>query len=111
MQVKRTQGTINRPIIDQLRGALPYHNAIKGMIITLGKFAANCSTYALHLNAAPITLIDGNELIRLAVEHQVGIKVGKIDLMEIDEAQFRLGLPPNGVESISDEIEDVLEDE
>ncbi|WP_162265256.1 restriction endonuclease, partial [Salmonella enterica] len=40
VQVKRMQNTINRPLIDQLRGALPYHKAIRGTLITTGRFAA-----------------------------------------------------------------------
>ena len=35
VQVKRHRGNISRPILDQLRGALPYHEAIRGTLITL----------------------------------------------------------------------------
>lgn len=31
VQVKRQQGSIGRPILDQLRGAFPYHKAIRGV--------------------------------------------------------------------------------
>ena len=44
VQVKRHQGTITRPILDQLRGALPYHQAIRGTIITLGKSLKDAKT-------------------------------------------------------------------
>jgi restriction system protein len=56
VQVKRMQNTITRPFIDQLRGALPYHKAIRGTLITTGKFAAKCAEAALFPGAAPITL-------------------------------------------------------
>jgi restriction system protein len=46
VQVKRQQGTITRPVLDQLRGALPYHRAIRGTIITLGKFAQGCKCHS-----------------------------------------------------------------
>jgi restriction system protein len=57
VQVERQQGTITRPILDQLRGALPYHQAIRGTIITLGKFAQGCKDAALFPGAAPITAL------------------------------------------------------
>ncbi len=47
VQVKRQQGTIGRPLVDQLRGALPYHGAIRGTLITLGKFSSGCAEAAL----------------------------------------------------------------
>lgn len=43
VQVKRMQNTITRLYIDQLRGALPYHKAIRGTLITTDKFAAKCA--------------------------------------------------------------------
>ncbi|MEQ1839860.1 MAG: restriction endonuclease [Verrucomicrobiales bacterium] len=88
VQVKRQQGTINRPILDQLRGALPYYQAIRGTIITVGKFAKGCKEAALFPGAAPITLIDGDKLIELLLKHGVGIKRRNLALVEVDEAYF-----------------------
>jgi len=39
VQMKRTENTITRPKVDELRGALPYFKAIRGTIIGLGSFA------------------------------------------------------------------------
>lgn len=88
VQVKRHQGSITRPILDQLRGALPYHQAIRGTIITLGKFAQGCKDAALFPGAAPITLIDGDKLIELMLKHEVGIKKRPQTLIEIDDGYF-----------------------
>jgi restriction system protein len=88
VQVKRHQGSITRPVLDQLRGALPYHHAIRGTIITLGKFAQGCKDAALFPGAAPITLIDGDKLIELMLKHEVGIKKRTQTLVEIDESYF-----------------------
>lgn len=88
VQVKRTETTITRPTIDQLRGALPYHQAIRGTIITLGKFAKGVTDSALYPGAAPITLIDGQRLIDLVEKHQVGIRQKALSMIEIDEAFF-----------------------
>lgn len=88
VQVKRQQGTITRPILDQLRGALPYHQAIRGTIITLGKFAQGCKDAALFPGAAPITLIDGDKLLELMLKHEVGIKKIPQALFEVDDSYF-----------------------
>lgn len=88
VQVKRQQSSVTRPILDQLRGALPYHQAIRGTIITIGKFAKGCKEAALYPGAAPITLIDGDKLIELLVKHGVGIKRRNLALVEVDDAYF-----------------------
>ena len=93
VQVKRHQGSITRPVLDQLRGALPYHQAIRGTIITLGKFAQGCKDAAIFPGAAPITLIDGDMLMELFVKHGVGVKRRPITLIEVDESIFVASVP------------------
>ena len=89
VQVKRMKGSVTRPAIDQLRGALPYHKAIRGTFITLGKFSVSCAEAALFPGAAPITLIDGDRLIDLLIEHNVGISRTKtIELWDIELEKF-----------------------
>ena len=99
VQVKRHQGTISRPTIDQLRGALPYHNAIRGTIITPVTFSSGCAEAALFLGAAPISLIDGNRLEELLVEHEIGIRKRPAPLYEVD------------VDLFSDDDDEVVNDE
>ena len=86
VQVKRTETTIGRKIIDQLRGALPYHKAIRGTLITLGKFARGVENDALV--PPPITLIDGERLLELVEKHEVGVRKKLAHLLEIDETFF-----------------------
>ena len=109
VQVKRHQGSITRPILDQLRGALPYHQAIRGTIITLGKFAQGCKDAALFPGAAPITLIDGDKLIELMLKHEIGIKKKPQILVEMDETYFAGNTaespPKTADESINSELE------
>jgi restriction system protein len=88
VQVKRSELTVRRPLIDQLRGALPYHGAIRGTLITLGKFAKGVEDSALFPGAAPITLIDGERLVEMVEKHQVGLRRKPAYLLEIDEAFF-----------------------
>lgn len=88
VQVKRRKSNISRPILDMLRGALHYHGAIRGTIITLGKFSKGCTEAAIFPGAQPITLIDGDRLLSLLIEHEVGIRKKHISLIEIDDSLF-----------------------
>jgi restriction system protein len=88
VQVKRHQGSIIRPILDQLRGALPYHKAFRGTIITLGNFSTGCKEAALFPGAAPITLINGEKLLDLLIDHKLGISEQLAKLYKLDESFF-----------------------
>lgn len=90
VQVKRHQGSIGRPVLDQLRGALPYHGAIRGTIITLGNFSKGCAEAALFPGAAPVGLINGEKLLELLVEHGIGIEGRPATLYELDETYFEV---------------------
>jgi restriction system protein len=92
VQVKRHQANILRATLDQLRGALPYHKAIRGTLITVGGFSKGCTEAALYPGAAPIGLIDGEKLLDLLIEHKIGVKKRDIALYEMDEDFF---LPPD----------------
>ncbi|MCA1909753.1 MAG: restriction endonuclease [Magnetospirillum sp.] len=86
VQVKRTEGSISREIVDKLRGALPYHKAIRGTIISLGSFPKGAREGALFM--PPITLIDGKRLLDLCIRHQVGITRRTVDIFEVNEGFF-----------------------
>jgi restriction system protein len=73
VQVKRVQGNIQRPVVDQLRGALQLCHAIRGTIITLGKFSQGAQDAAVFPGAVPISLVDGETLLDLLIEHKVGV--------------------------------------
>jgi restriction system protein len=78
-------------MLDQLRGALPYSDAIRGTIIALGGFTRGCTERALHKGAAPITLIDGERLLDLLIEHGIGLQKKPAVLYEMDERYFEDG--------------------
>ncbi len=88
VQVKRHKNSINRQVLDQLRGALPYHHAIRGTLITLSRFTKGCTDAALFPGAAPITLIDGDRLIQQLIEHEIAVTRREAHLTEIDEDYF-----------------------
>jgi restriction system protein len=90
VQVKRRTKTLGRKEVDQLRGALPYHGALRGTLITLGKFSSGCESAAIFPGAQPITLIDGEKLVDLLFKHEVAMKRRPVELHEVDESYFAL---------------------
>lgn len=94
IQVKRVQGSVGRPILDQLRGALHYFGALRGTIITTGTFTKQCKEKALFPGAAPIGLIDGDRLLDLMMQHEVGVKKRKTIICDVDDAYFSTDLLP-----------------
>ncbi|MBD3177062.1 MAG: restriction endonuclease [Armatimonadia bacterium] len=93
VQVKRTQSSIGRNVLSQLRGDLPLHDAIRGTLVTLGGFTKECEELALDPRAAPITLIDGLKLLELLVEHEIGVVRATQEIIEIDEDGLRATAP------------------
>ena len=73
IQVKRHKGTINRPVLDQLRGSLHRFNAVRGTIITTGRFSKGVEEAAFERGAPPITLIDGEKLLDLLLKNEIGV--------------------------------------
>ena len=57
-----------------LRGSLHRFKAQKGTIITTGDFGKGVKDAAFEMGAAPITLINGDTLIDLLIQHEIGVK-------------------------------------
>lgn len=93
VQVKRVQGSIGSPVINELRGALPLHGALKGTVITLGTFTAAAKESAVHVGAAPITLIDGEELMNLLIRYNVGVTRREVEVFDVNEGLFSADPP------------------
>jgi len=88
IQVKRHKANINRPVIDQLRGALVYQRAIRGTVITTGNFSKGCDEAANYLGGAPITLMDGDNLVDNLIKFQIGVFRKPLEIYEVDENFF-----------------------
>ncbi len=84
IQVKRHKGSVGRPILDLLRGSLYRFNAVRGTIITTGRFSKGANDAAFAKGAAPITLIDGERLLDLLIEHDIGVRRREIRILEFD---------------------------
>ena len=84
VQAKRHSRAIQRKDLDVLRGSLYRFNAVRGTIVTTSRFAKGTQEAAFATGAAPITLIDGEKLIDLLVEHCIGVRKRTIELLEVD---------------------------
>jgi restriction system protein len=76
-----------------LRGSLHRFKAQKGTIITTGDYGKGAKDVAFELGAAPITLINGDTLIDLLLQHEIGVKKKTVDYYEVDEDAFQAGAP------------------
>ena len=84
VQAKRHKGTIQRKDLDALRGSLYQFNAIRGTIVATSRFAKGAVNAAFALGQPPITLIDGDRLIDLLIEHGIGVRTRKIEVLAFD---------------------------
>lgn len=84
VQAKRHKRTVQRKEVDALRGSLHYFNAVRGTIVATSRFAKGAIEAALAPGVAPITLIDGDKLIDMLIEHGIGVRKRKIEILSVD---------------------------
>ena len=89
IQIKRHRANIQRTVLDMLRGSLHRFKAQKGTIITTGDFGKGAKDAAFEMGAAPITLINGDTLIDLLIQHEIGVKRKPVEYFEVDEKVFQ----------------------
>lgn len=85
LQAKRYQDTkIGRPDLQKFASAVSDHDATKGVFITTSSFSQDARDYKnKHVN---ITLIDGDELVKLMLEFGLGVSTElTVHLQKIDE--------------------------
>ena len=85
VQVKRwkTNNHVQAPVVQQVRGSLGTHE--QGLIVTTSEFSSGARREAERPNAVPVALMNGEKLVELLAEYQVGIKRQAHDLFEIEE--------------------------
>lgn len=82
VQVKRWKNNVQKPTVQQLRGALGNHE--QGLIITIGGFSSGAEQEATRANASPIGLMSGEKLIALLMEYELGVIRTQYDLFELE---------------------------
>ena len=84
VQAKRHRGTIQRKVLDALRGSLHRFGAVRGTIIATSGFSSGTKKAAFEAGVAPITLVDGNKLIDLLIKHGIGVRKRTIEVLAVD---------------------------
>lgn len=84
-QSKRYKGSVGASTVRDFRGAM-LGRAEKGIIISTGRFTQEAKKEAIRDGAPPIELVDGEDLVKLFEEKELGLKP-KI-VYEIDESFF-----------------------
>ena len=84
VQVKRWKRNVQAPIVQQVRGSLGAHE--QGCIVTTSDFSSGAREEACKSDKAPISLIDGKELLNLMLEYQIGVRRKEVPLFELQES-------------------------
>jgi restriction system protein len=83
VQVKRWRANISAPTVRNLRGALTTHE--QGIIITTSGFSKGARHEAEAIGKTPISLVGGNELLELLIQHGIGIDKEQHTVLSLDE--------------------------
>jgi len=74
---------IQRPDVQQVRGSLGTHD--QGLIITTSDFSSGAVEESKRLNAVPVALMNGEHLVALLVEYNIGVHRTTYELIELGE--------------------------
>ena len=72
VQVKRWKNNVQAPTVQQVRGSLGTHD--QGLIITTSDFSKGAREEAGRANTIPVALMNGEQLVALLVENDIGVK-------------------------------------
>ncbi len=82
---------VSAPAIQSFAGALLSNGATKGIFVTASRFTSQAHDTASGYKSHQIVLVEGPELVRLMIEHEIGvrtvqtIKVQQVDLEAYEE--------------------------
>jgi len=71
VQVKRWKRNVQAPVVQQVRGSLGAHE--QGLIITTSDFSTGVRKEAARPDAIPVGLMNGEQLVLLLAEHEIGV--------------------------------------
>lgn len=83
VQAKRWKNNVQAPVVQSLRGSLVVHE--QGIIITTSKFSKGALIEAQAPGKAHISLIDGEKLLDLLIEHKIGVIAEQHTVFSLDE--------------------------
>jgi len=83
VQVKRWKHNVRAPVVQQVRGSLGAHE--QGLIITTSDFSTGARTEAERPDTTPVALMNGEDLVNLLIENDIGVRRASHDLIELGE--------------------------
>ena len=88
LQAKKWNGTVGRPDVQEVVGALHGKQAQKGVFITTGTLSSEARAYVEHIGPK-VVLIDGKQLTELMIDFDVGVTtIANYQLKKIDSDYF-----------------------
>ena len=85
VQAKRWKQNVPAPVVQQVRGSLGAHE--QGLIITTSDFSSGAKTEATRPDAAPVALMNGEQLAALLAKHKIGAHTERYELFTLDEGE------------------------
>lgn len=89
VQAKKWKNNIQSPIVQQVRGSLGAHE--QGLIITTSDFSPGAVKEANQSDKIPVGLMNGEQLVTLLMEYNIGVRRMTHDLFELDEVPSKEG--------------------
>lgn len=86
VQAKRWQSTVGRPEVQGFYGALAGQRANKGVFITTSGYTVQAVDFAKSVER--VVLVDGQRLVELMMDHEVGVSARTIRIPKIDTDYF-----------------------
>lgn len=86
VQAKRWKNNIQSPTVQQVRGSLGVHE--QGLIITTSDFSTGAIKEANQPDKIPVGLMNGDRLVSLLMEYNIGVRRMSHDLFELVEFQI-----------------------
>jgi restriction system protein len=83
VQAKRWKGNVGPKVVRELRGSLKVHE--HGIVITPSDFTISAKSESDEAGKTRISLINGDELVELLIQHQVGVKQEEYTIPVLDE--------------------------
>lgn len=81
VQVKRWKNNVQSPAVQQVRGSLGTHE--QGLIITTSDFSKGAREEATRANATPVGLMNGEQLVDLLIQNEIGITLTPLQLIQL----------------------------
>jgi restriction system protein len=82
VQVKHWKKTVEPAVVREVRGSLGTHE--QGLIITSSTFSKSARQEAERGNATPVDLMDGEQLVKLLIEHEIGVRRRQENILELE---------------------------